>query len=571
MMTVWGEQLDRNHVLQDYPRPHLRREHYTILNGLWDYAMTASDQPPEKWDGKILVPFSPEAPLSGVNRSLRPGEYLWYRRRVDLKAGPGERALLHIGAADQVASVYVDGCAVGGHTGGYTSFTLDLTEYLTGDSELLIRVRDDTEGSLLARGKQKTERGGIWYTAQSGLWQTVWVEIVPERYIRSLHIAPKFDDSLVEITVEAEDGPCRVEFDGEIYEGRAGQPIRVPVPLFRAWCPEEPKLYDFTVICGLDRVESYFAMRKVEVRRDEHGVPRIFLNDRPYFMHGVLDQGYWPDGLCTAPSDEAMIFDIQSMKAMGFNMLRKHMKVEPLRWYYHCDRMGMLVWQDMPSGGGDYKLPVVTLPLLTKHHKKDHDYAAFGRADEAGRKRFYAELTQMVEQLRNCPSLVLWTPFNEGWGQFDAEKAAALIRKLDPDRLIDHASGWHDQGIGDLQSLHVYFTAYKFKPDRKGRAVILSEYGGYHHAVRDHCWSRKNFGYRNQKSPEALLAAYEELITGQIVPAMEKGLSAAVYTQLSDVEEEVNGLWTYDRKVQKLSTAAIRNINLQLTGCNQRR
>ena len=573
MKTLWGEQLNPNQVLQEYPRPQMRRENYAILNGLWDYTITTEDRPPKNWDGQILVPFSPEAELSGVNRTLLPGQYLWYRRRLQLQVGSGERALLHFGAVDQIATVYVNGKPVGGHTGGYTAFTLDLTEELTGDDELMVRVRDDSDKSPLARGKQKTKRGGIWYTAQSGIWQTVWAEIVPDRYIRNLRIVPRFDESLVEITVEAADGEaCTVEFAGECYAGIANRPVSVPVPNFRAWSPETPVLYDFSACLGEDRVESYFAMRKVEVRPDENGVTRIHLNGMPYFMHGVLDQGYWPDGLYTAPSDEALILDIRSMKDMGFNMLRKHIKTEPMRWYYHCDRIGMLVWQDMPNGGAEeYKFPVISLPLVTKRHRKDNDYAAFGREDEKGRKQYYMELTQLVEQLRNVPSVVLWCPFNEGWGQFDAAKAAELIRKLDPDRLIDHASGWHDQGIGQLQSLHVYFYKYKFRPDKKKRAVVLSEYGGYNLMIRGHSWNNKNFGYRTLKNPDALLAAYEELITRQVLPAMEQGLSAAVYTQLSDVEDEVNGFWSYDRMVQKLSTAAVRNINLQLTGGNQRR
>ena len=573
MLTLWGEQTDSSHVLPEYPRPQLQRNNYTILNGLWDYAITDTETIPDVWDGKILVPFSPEAPLSGVNRTLQPGRYLWYRRTIRCRAGEGQRLLLHFGAVDQIAAVFVNGTPVGGHTGGYTAFSLDITEECTGEDELIVRVRDDSDQSPLSRGKQKTKRGGIWYTPQSGIWQTVWCETVPDAHITDLRIVPNYDRSRVEITVCAGmDYPCHLEFAGDRFDGKTNAPIVVPVPDFLPWSPESPVLYPFTAVLGEDRAESYFAMRKVEVRKDEHGVPRIHLNGRPYFMHGVLDQGYWPDGLYTAPSDEALILDIQSMKDMGFNMLRKHIKVEPMRWYYHCDRLGMLVWQDMMNGGAEeYKFLTISAPLVTKMHRKDNSYAAFGREDEKGRKLYYKELTEMVRQLRNVPSIVMWVPFNEGWGQFDAQKAVDLIRKLDPDRLIDHASGWHDQGIGQLQSLHVYFVPYKFKPDRKGRAVVLSEYGGYNLMIPGHSWNEKNFGYRKLSDPEALLKAYEALMLEQILPAVEQGLSAAVYTQLSDVEDEVNGLWSYDRTVQKMPTAALRNINLQLTGGNQRR
>ena len=571
MKTLWGDSLRPDQILQEYPRPQLRRDDYTILNGLWDYAITADKQVPGNWDGQILVPFSPEAPLSGVERTLLPGQYLWYRRQLTVQPRPSCRVLLHFGAVDQVAAVFVNGAPVGGHTGGYTAFTLDVTEALTGDDVLMVRVRDDSDQSPLARGKQKTKRGGIWYTPQSGIWQTVWLEQVPELYIRQLRIIPRYDDSRVDITIEADhQAPCSVVFGGQTFAGQTNAPISVPVPGFRPWSPENPALYDFSALLGEDRVDSYFAMRKVEVLPDGQGVPRIHLNGKPYFMHGVLDQGYWPDGLYTAPSEEALILDIQSMKDMGFNMLRKHIKTEPMRWYYHCDRLGMLVWQDMPNGGAvDYKFTTISVPLITKRHRKDNDYKAFGREDEKGRKRYYEELTQLVEQLRNVPSIVLWCPFNEGWGQFDAAKAVELIQTLDPDRLIDHASGWHDQGIGQIQSLHVYFYKYKFQPDRKGRSVVLSEYGGYNLMVPGHSWNDKNFGYRTLKSSAALEKAYRELMLEQLLPAVRRGLSAAVYTQLSDVEDEVNGLWSYDRMVQKISTQALREINDQLTAGNQ--
>jgi len=302
----------------------------------------------------------------------------------------------------------------------------------------------------------------------------------------------------------------------------------------------------------------------VEMKQDENGVPRLFLNGRPYFHTGVLDQGYWPDGLLTAPSDEALIYDIKTMKELGFNMLRKHIKLEPLRFYYHCDRLGMLVWQDMPNGGGDYSFMTISTPLITGLHRDDHNYKAFARTDEAAREHYRRELHEIVETLYNCPSIVLWVPFNEGWGQFEAAETTELLRKLDPTRLIDHASGWHDQGVSDVKSLHVYFVPYRFRPDKKGRAVVLSEFGGYTLALPDHCWNDAAFGYRNHKSAAHLQRAYEKLYETQIIPAVQKGLCATVYTQLSDVEDECNGLLTYDRRVLKLPREAVRALNERL-------
>ena len=312
-------------------------------------------------------------------------------------------------------------------------------------------------------------------------------------------------------------------------------------------------------------MQSYFAMRKVEMKPDSQGIPRLFLNGQPYFQTGVLDQGYWPDGLYTAPSDEALIRDIETMKSLGFNLLRKHIKVEPLRFYYHCDRLGMLVWQDMPSGGGKYRPLTISAPLITGRHRDDHNYRAFARRDERARKHYRMELREIVEHLGNSPSIVLWVPFNEGWGQFEARDVTELLRQLDPTRLIDHASGWHDQGVSDVKSLHVYFKPYRFRPDDKGsRAVVLSEFGGYTLSLPGHCWNEKAFGYKKFSDSEGLLAAFEALYEEQILPAVSKGLCAAVYTQLSDVEDECNGLMTYDRKIVKLPAEALRAINDRL-------
>ena len=319
-----------------------------------------------------------------------------------------------------------------------------------------------------------------------------------------------------------------------------------------------------TITLGDDTVRSYFAMRTVGTGKDTAGHPCLLLNGQPYFHHGVLDQGYWPDGLYTAPSDEALIYDITLMKRLGFNMLRKHIKIEPMRWYYHCDRLGMLVWQDMPSGGGQYNLLTISAPLITGVHLKDSHYRLFARTDAEGRDSYTRELEELVAQLQNCPCIVLWVPFNEGWGQFDAKNAVRLLRRLDPTRLIDHASGWHDQGVSDVKSLHVYFKPYRFKPDKKGRAVVLSEFGGYNLPVAGHTWNAKNFGYRGYQTPEALGEAVKTLYETQIVPACKSGLAADVYTQLSDVEDEVNGFVTYDRRVEKLPEALMQAIAREL-------
>lgn len=574
LTTPWGERLDENRILIEYPRPQMRRNSYLNLNGRWEYAITDSDEPPRCWDGTILVPFSPESALSGVGRTLRPGQTLWYRREVNVPQGfvPRDgRLLLHFGAVDQEAAVYLNGVLLGRHMGGYNAFTLDATEALGPRNTLVVRVHDDTDAGFHSRGKQKTRRGGIWYTPQSGIWQTVWMEAVPRRYIEGLRIVPLFDQSAVEVTVRCTQPlQCEATVDGRTVPFTSGEAARIPMPDFRAWSPEDPYLYDLSVTLGEDRVESYFGMRKVEVRADRGGVKRLFLNGEPYFHSGLLDQGYWPDGLYTAPSDEALIFDIQTAKSMGFNLLRKHIKVESMRWYYHCDRLGMLVWQDMPSGGGKYRFSTITLPLVTGVHRRDNRYRAFARTSSRGRAEYMDELEEMVLQLFNAPSVALWVPFNEGWGQFDSTFVMERLRALDPTRPVDPASGWHDQGEGELRSLHVYFKPFRFRRDRRGRALALSEFGGYNLRVDGHCFNQKDYGYRRLPDAAALWRDFARLYEREVLPAVPRGLCAAVYTQLSDVEDELNGLMTYDRRMVKLDADDVRELNERLKEASPR-
>ena len=567
MDTVWTEGVDRRKPLPEYPRPQMARKGWINLNGPWDYAITRSSRFPKEFEGQILVPYSPESELSGVGRTLHSGEYLWYRRTVLLpESFSGKRVLLHFGAVDQSCTVWVNDSQVLQHSGGYLPFEADVTEAIgDGNLTITVRVTDDTEKSGLGRGKQRPQTGvlryklteSIWYTPQSGIWQTVWMEAVPESYIRSLKITPDLEKSGVHVSADiVGEEQAEAVFEGERYP----LPGLIPVPEYEAWTPDNPKLYGFSVECGEDTVQSYFAMRRFSVEKDREGKPRLFLNGKPCFHNGLLDQGYWPDGLYTPPSDAAMVFDISTAKAMGFNMLRKHVKVEPLRWYYHCDRLGMLVWQDIPNGGFQYNPLVISAPLVTGLHMKDRRYWLFGRGSREVRDAFREEVSRTVQTLYNCPCIAMWVPFNEGWGQFDAARFFQMIRKLDKTRTIDHASGWHDQGIGLIRSDHAYFKDYSFRSDSRSRAVVLSEFGGYNHRVAEHCFGDRDFGYKRFDTPEALKEALEELYEKQIRPAAKEGLAAAVYTQLSDVENELNGFLTYDRKVVKLEPETVKEI-----------
>ena len=579
------------HPLAEYPRPAMRRDSCEILNGPWQYAITQTAEYPAAWQGSILVPYSPEAPASGVGRTLQPGQWLHYHRLFAPPAGEGGRVLLHFGAVDYACAVQVNGHLAGGHRGGYWPFTLDITDLLngTGRNSLWVAVQDPTGHGTQARGKQTLKPGGMFYPAQSGIWQTVWLERVPDNYIQTLTVTPDYDARTVTVRVHtakpggavnlwamvragggtiAEDwGSDEADQDGEVT-------LNIPEEHFFPWSPDTPFLYDLTVGTNqgeeaeFDTVHSYFALRKWSCAPDAHGVLRFCLNDKPILLNGLLDQGYWPEGLYTPPSDAAVERELSEVKALGFNLLRKHAKIEPQRWYYHCDRLGLIVWQDMVNGGSAYNLWFVTYltnvlqPLLRRFPDGKACRRLLSRAKPAGREEYAHELADTVQALRCHPCIACWVPFNEGWGQFDAGKAVQALRALDGTRLVDEASGWFDQGGGDVHSLHNYFYPLRIRPQK--RTVALSEYGGIAWPMPGHEPPHKTYGYGTAKDRQELTARYKKLQLKTVLPQLEKGLSALVYTQLTDVEDEVNGLFTYDRAAVKPDANAVRSVNAAL-------
>lgn len=580
MRSVWYDKVDTACPLPEYPRPQLVRENWLNLNGKFDYAILSADQKwMEKSDGEILVPFALESLLSGVEKPLSPNERLWYRKQFTVPASMhGKHVLLHFGAVDWQCEVFVNHQSVGKHTGGYCAFSFDITEYLVDDeNELVVCVYDPTESGWQQRGKQVNNTHGFWYTATSGIWQTVWLEAVSEVYVEKLRFTPNIDNETVRVKTELyKDADAEifatVSFENKVvFTGTIEKDAEISLPDAALWSPETPNLYDISLeikVNGVltDTVTSYFGMRKFNVSKDENGIMRLFLNNKPYFQKGLLDQGYWPDGGMTPPTDEAMIFDIAEMKRLGFNMLRKHIKIEPLRWYYHCDRLGMIVWQDMMSGGkyiGDFYAGV--LPNIGILRIKDNKYNVFSRTEKSWRDDFERELTEMIDLLYNTVSLYCWVPFNEAWGQFDALRICAYVRRLDDSRVIDHASGWYDQGGGDVQSMHKYILPIRMrKPDH--RAFVITEFGGYSQKEAGHMWNpQKAFGYLMFKDKASLTKAYEKLMRKQVLPLVKRGLSGTIYTQVSDVENEVNGIYTYDRAILKLDENTVIAINKQLT------
>ncbi len=580
LKSRWYDSIDKSCPLPEYPRPQLVRKDWLCLNGEYDYSITGAEaECPKVYDGKIIVPFSVESAASGVNKPLLPNQRLWYRRKFRLTdAFAGKRTLLHFDAVDWQCSVWVNGNLIGEHTGGYNPFAFDITDVLNdGENELVVKVYDPTSDGHQQRGKQILKTQGFWYTATSGIWQTVWLEPVNHCRIENIKLIPDIDEGVIGLKVNH---TCKcggkifakvLDGNNVVFNGEISADAKIPVPDAKLWSPENPFLYDLELVLECegekDEVKSYFGMRKYSIMKDDKGIPRLALNNKPYFQRGLLDQGYWPESQLTPPCDEAMIFDIEEMKNLGFNMLRKHIKTEPLRWYYHCDRLGMLVWQDMISGGqyiGQFLAGV--LPFFSIHVKdsKENMYKAFKRDEPEWREEFRQELWGMIDNLYNSVSICCWVPFNEGWGQFDAKEIGLKIKEIDPTRFVDHASGWHDQNGPDFKSVHRYIAPVTppFSFTRKGRPFVLSEFGGYSWNIKDHVWNAKrSFGYVMFSNSEALSKAYKFLHKTQIIPLIKSGLSATVYTQVSDVEFEVNGIYSYDRKILKINKDTLLEIN----------
>ena len=543
LYTPQGEQIS-SAPLQSYPRPQMRRESYVNLNGWWAFTVSSQAQLPVCYDREILVPYCPESLLSGIHTHFPEGSSLFYRRLLPIKKPEnGNRILLHFGAVDQYAEIYVNQKLVCTHWDGYQAFSCDITDFLQEENQLTVRATDDLRSCRMPYGKQTLTRGGMWYTPVSGIWQTVWLEEVPQSYIAELDI--QTDDAQAVVTVTpALDGT--VLFEGQTVALQGGKAVLKPRnPQY--WSPENPHLYTFTVKAGADQVESYFALRTLSVKT-VNGVHRLCLNGKPYFFHGLLDQGYYSDGLFTPASEQNFENDILQMKALGFNTLRKHIKVEPEQFYYLCDKLGMVVFQDMVSNGRYSFLRDTALPTIGLQKRSDRKL----HKDPQSRKAFLQGMENTVQQLKNHPCVCYWTIFNEGWGQFDSDNVCAHLRTLDSSRFIDATSGWFRGENTDVESLHIYFGSWK-KLKSKNRPLVLSEFGGYCYAVEQHIFNpQKSYGYKSCKTSEDFCRDLEKLYTEKVIPAAQKGLCAAIYTQVSDVEDEINGLLTYDRKVCKV-------------------
>ena len=552
--------------LSEYPRPQFKRDSYLCLNGYWEYAIRKEEAIPDIFDGQILVPFSPEVVKSGVNKVVMPDDYLFYRLDYEIpKDFIKDKVILHFGAVDQVAEVFINGQLAIKHIGGFLPFSVDIKPYLKGNkAEIILRVQDTTNSSYHSSGKQALKPGGIWYKPQSGIYMPVWIESVKTGYIESIKITPDIDEKVLKISFKSENKSAKLKLNNQIYDLEAEKENVISVNDMHLWSPEDPYLYNFKIYNAVDEVESYFAMRKISLIKNENGMKVIALNNKPYFMKGVLDQGYYEDGLLTPNSDEDYINDINLIKSLGFNVSRKHIKIESLRWYYHCDRLGLLVWQDFVNGCTKYDFWLNQVPLFVRYKINDHRYKAFFRDNEEGRKETYQEFLATIDLLYNSPSIVLWTIFNEAWGQFDAKKIYEQLKQVDTTRLFDHASGWHDQRSGDFKSMHIYKWKIKVPSKRKigDRAFIVSECGAYILDKRlKEAKKKEGFIYLLFNNKEDFQKEYIRFINEEIKPNVAKGLSAFIYTQISDVEEEMNGFVTYDRKEIKVDIPVIKQIN----------
>ena len=565
IMTQWGENLDPSEVLPEYPRPQMVRGEWMNLNGLWEYAITPAEAEPDKMDGIILVPFAVESALSGVGRAVGENEALWYEREFIVpEEWAGQRVQLNFGAVDWKAEVYVDGAFVGEHTGGYAPFSFDVTDMLAKGKKhsLMVKVTDRTDKWFQPRGKQVSQPEGIWYTAVTGIWQTVWMEPVPASHIDSYYAVADIDEGTLAVTVDAalEDGDV-VEVvllaDGAPVAKAEGREVTLAVPEMRLWSPSDPYLYDLEIKVlrdgeAVDAVKGYTAMRKISYAADKDGHKRMLLNNEPLFQYGPLDQGWWPDGLYTAPSDEALAFDIEKTKEMGFNMIRKHVKVEPSRWYWHCDRLGMLVWQDMPS---------IADNSTNVWDNRTYENGTDTPVPDDAKANYYKEWGEIMSAFKVFPCIVIWVPFNEAWGQFDTEEVVKFTRAQDPTRLINYASGGNFvKCSGDILDLHNYPHPEMYLYD-KDYINVLGEYGGIGWPVEGHLWQPdRNWGYVQFKSADEVLDTYEKY-ADMLIDLIDDGFAGAIYTQTTDVEIEVNGLMTYDREVVKLDMERLSAIN----------
>ena len=557
--TSWGEQLDPKNVLPEYPRPIMERNDWKNLNGLWKYAITPKGTPaPAAYQGDILVPFAVESSLSGVGKMINEKEELWYQRTFDVPSNwRGKQILLHFGAVDWKAEVWVNDVKVGEHTGGFTPFYFDITSVLNkGNNDLVVKVWDPSDRGEQPRGKQIANPHGIWYTPVTGIWQTVWLEPVATQYITNLKTTPDIDNNSVKVEVAANTTSAdKVEvkvFDGKnlVAKGAAlnGVPVELAMPAnAKLWSPDSPFLYNMEVTLykdgkAIDQVKSYTAMRKYSIRKGQNGITRLQLNNKDYFQFGPLDQGWWPDGLYTAPTDEALVYDLKKTKDFGYNMVRKHVKVEPARWYTHCDQLGLIVWQDMPNGGPS--------PQWQARNYFNGTEVIRSAASEANYRKEWKEI---IDCLYSYPSIAVWVPFNEAWGQFKTPEIVAWTKEYDPSRLVNPASGGNHYTCGDILDLHHYPGPNMFLYDPR-RATVLGEYGGIGLVVEGNTWvnDKKNWGYVKFNTSDEVTNEYIKY-GKHLLELIRKGFSAAVYTQTTDVEGEINGLMTYDRKVIKMN------------------